>query len=330
VIAMPYTVVTGCGGFIGSHFAFHLLQKGIKVIGIDRYATMASKPMKTRRLNRLLEFTTNFVFIEGDVTNEMFLERLFYSYGADISFVAHLAASTNKQDFFEQEQCNIHAFAVLLKVLKPHKLINILYASSSVVYGNIPTMAENQPLPYPISFYSLTKVVNEEMAEHFSAANHQMVTCVRLFPVYGPFCDSSVLLFKFFDQVMNGKDINLYHGGTLLRTYAYVDDILPLLELLLYNPISINGKYHNTVNIGATEYICLNKLIKIVEGLCERNAAVKYTDSCYAEQLRVVPELSKLSEVYKTTPVFRSIHEGLKLYWEWHQSLLPAVSNDAE
>ena len=112
-------------------------------------------------------------------------------------------------------ESNIVGFFNILEVSRKFKIKHLLFASSSSVYGtqNIFPLKEDNNTDKPDSFYAATKKSNEVMAYSYSNIYNLKVTALRFFTVYGPFGRPDMALFKFIQNILKNKKIDLYNKG---------------------------------------------------------------------------------------------------------------------
>jgi len=165
------TLVTGSAGFIGFHVAKELLERGEKVVGLDSVNDYYSQELKWDR-NSILEEYQEFDFYRLDISDLEGLEKIFED--NDIERICHLAAQAGVRYSVENphayERSNLQAFTNILEMARHNDIDNLVYASSSSVYGG------NEDIPYavgddvnePVSYYAATKVANEVMAHSYN------------------------------------------------------------------------------------------------------------------------------------------------------------------
>ena len=129
---------------------------------------------------------------------------------------------------------NIVGFLNLLEECKKNNISNLIYASSSSVYGgntNSP-FSERDAVNHPISMYAVTKS-NELMAHAYSHLYGLPSIGLRFFTVYGPWGRPDMALFLFTKNILEGKPIKVFNNGNMVRDFTYVDDIVESLLRLL-------------------------------------------------------------------------------------------------
>ncbi|WP_421864799.1 NAD-dependent epimerase [Motiliproteus sp.] len=222
-------LVTGAAGFIGSHVSRVLLDRGDQVVGLDNLNDYYDVSLKQARLDRLLGDEA-FTFVKMDVADQNGMERLF----ADEQFdrVVHLAAQAGVRYSLENPRSyidsNIVGFLNILEGCRHHQVENLVYASSSSVYGANESMpfSEHDNIDHPLSLYAASKKSNELMAHTYSHLFGLPTTGLRFFTVYGPWGRPDMALFLFTKAILAGEPINVFNYGKHRRDFTYVDDIV--------------------------------------------------------------------------------------------------------
>ncbi|GGC88532.1 NAD-dependent epimerase [Thalassobacillus devorans] len=221
-------LVTGAAGFIGSHVSKLLLSKGQTVIGIDNLNDYYSVKLKKDRLKFLN--SSNFKFEQIDRVDRDAIAKLFKKYKPSI--VIDLAAQAGVRYSLENPYAyinsNIVGFINILEACRKHQVEHLIYASSSSVYGankKMPFSVEDS-VDHPVSLYAATKKANELMAHTYSHLYGLPTTGLRFFTVYGPWGRPDMALFRFTRAILEGKPIEVYNNGNMLRDFTYIDDIV--------------------------------------------------------------------------------------------------------
>ena len=221
-------LVTGVAGFIGMHTAKRLLERGDEVVGIDNLSPYYSVQLKKDRLAELKQ--PKFRFSELDIADAASLEKLFAREKPEL--VLHLAAQAGVRYSLENPaayvQTNLVGFANLLECCRRHPPKNLVYASSSSVYGankDLP-WSETQNVDQPVSLYAATKKSNELIAHVYSHLYGLNATGLRYFTVYGPWGRPDMSPMLFAHAIVQGKPIPVFNHGDMQRDFTYVDDIV--------------------------------------------------------------------------------------------------------
>ncbi|MCB1908076.1 MAG: NAD-dependent epimerase [Rhodocyclaceae bacterium] len=222
-------LVTGAAGFIGMHTAEVLLARGDEVVGIDNLNDYYDPTLKQARLARLAP-NRNFRFVRLDVADRPGMEALF----ADEKFerVIHLAAQAGVRYSLENPHAyvdsNLVGFMNILEGCRHNRVMHLVYASSSSVYGGNTRMpfSEHHSVDHPISMYAATKKANELMAHTYSHLYGLPTTGLRFFTVYGPWGRPDMALFLFTKAILEGRPIDVFNHGRMRRDFTYIDDIV--------------------------------------------------------------------------------------------------------
>ena len=226
---MEKILVTGAAGFIGFHLSKRLCDNGYTVVGIDDLNDYYDVNLKKARLELLSEYDTfSFEKIGLSETDEM--QSLFKMH--QFTYVVHLAAQAGVRYSIANPKIyiksNIDGFLNVLEGCRHSEVKHLVYASSSSVYGANTTMpfAVENNVDHPISLYAATKKSNELMAHTYSHLYSLPTTGIRFFTVYGPWGRPDMALFQFTKAIIEGKPIDVYNEGKMLRDFTYVDDIV--------------------------------------------------------------------------------------------------------
>ncbi len=246
-------IITGSVGFIGYHLAKRLLKDKVKFVGLDNINDYYDISLKNSRKNHLdkiaQENNTNFNFIKASLEDQETLKSVFDKY--KIKKVINLAAQAGVRYSLENPSSyinsNIVGFLNLLEACRGNNVENLIYASSSSVYGgntNTP-FSEMQSVDHPISLYAASKKSNEVMAHSYSHLYGIPATGLRFFTVYGPWGRPDMALFLFTKNMLEGKKIKVFNNGNMIRDFTYIDDIVESLIRLLQKPAEPSDKFNS-------------------------------------------------------------------------------------
>jgi len=279
-------LVTGCAGFIGYHLCKKLINKNFYVVGIDDlndYYDINLKLKRLNELNRIANLKDNqFIFVKEKLENKKSINELFKRYNLEV--VINLAAqagvtySIHNPDSYISS--NIVGFLNILEACRDYSIQNLIYASSSSVYGGnqkIP-FSESDSTNHPISLYAATKRANELMAHTYSHLFNIPSTGLRFFTVYGPWGRPDMAPMLFANAIFRNKPITIYNSGNMQRDFTYIDDVVEAINKLILKPASSNLKFdrsnpdnssswapHRVFNIGNSQPVNLLDFISILE-----------------------------------------------------------------
>lgn len=224
-----HVLVTGAAGFIGSSVAARLLARGDTVVGLDNLNDYYDVRLKQARLDQLLPHS-GFSFVSLDVADRAGIADLFSVQRFDR--VVHLAAQAGVRYSLENPHAyvdsNLVGFVNILEGCRYGGVEHLVYASSSSVYGANGTLpfSVHDNVDHPLSLYAATKKANELMAHTYSSLFNLPTTGLRFFTVYGPWGRPDMALFKFTQNILAGKPIDVFNFGQHRRDFTYIDDIV--------------------------------------------------------------------------------------------------------
>lgn len=247
-------LITGAAGFIGFSLTRKLLNLGYQVVGLDNLNNYYDVRLKLDRLKELgvdasaladgqsvsSSSHTGFRFYKVDLTDFDALQSLFVSEG--ISHVCNLAAQAGVRYSLENPRAytesNVAGFMNILECARHFKIKNLVYASTSSVYGlntKYP-LSEKDSTEHPLTLYAATKKANEMMAHSYSHLFGIPTTGLRFFTVYGPWGRPDMALFLFTKAILNDQPIRVFNYGEMVRDFTYIDDIVQGIILCLDHP----------------------------------------------------------------------------------------------
>lgn len=327
-------LVTGSAGFIGMHVAQILLARGDTVVGIDNLNDYYDPRLKHDRLARLTP-KPGFRFVKLDVADRAGIEKLF----ADEQFerVVHLAAQAgvryslvNPQAYIDS---NIVGFTNILEGCRHHKVQHLTYASSSSVYGGNTAMpfSEHHNIDHPVSLYAATKKANELMAHTYSHLFGLPTTGLRFFTVYGPWGRPDMALFLFTKAILEGRPIDVFNHGRMVRDFTFVDDIAEGVVRVLDRPATADAAFdpaapdparsnapYRVFNIGNNTPVKLMEFIEAIEAALGRTAQKNFMplqDGDVPATFADVSELTAWTGFKPGTPV----RDGVGRFVQWYR-----------
>ena len=311
-------LITGAAGFIGYHLAKKLLIKNIKVIGIDNINDYYDVKLKNNRIKELKK-NNKFFFYKLDLCNYKKLNNLVKK--NKIKYIIHLAAQAGVRFSIEKPniyfKSNLEGFFNILEVSRHNKIKHLIFASTSSVYGdskNFPSTESNNT-DRPLSFYAATKKSNEVMAHSYSYIYNLPCTGVRFFTVYGPFGRPDMALFKFTQNIIYNKSIELYNKGNHFRDFTYIDDIVDGIFSLIKKQSNKSIPYE-IFNIGNGSPKKLIEYLKNIEKNLNKKTKIKKLPLQKGDIIKTHSSINKL----KKHTGYRSktnIEEGISKFVEW-------------
>ena len=332
-------LVTGAAGFIGMHVSQLLLARGDRVLGLDNLNDYYDPQLKRDRLARLTA-QPGFEFVQMDVADREGIAALFADQGFDR--VVHLAAQAGVRYSLQNPNAyidsNIVGFMNILEGCRHHAVGHLVYASSSSVYGGNQRLpfAEQHSVDHPVSLYAATKKANELMAHTYSHLFGLPTTGLRFFTVYGPWGRPDMALFLFTKAILEGRAIDVFNHGQMVRDFTYVDDIAegvlrvldrpaapdPAFDAMQPDPSHSSAPYR-VFNIGNHEPVPLLAFIEAIEAALGRQALKNFLpmqDGDVPATHADVAELKAWTDFQPAMPVT----EGVRRFVDWYRGYFKA------
>lgn len=316
---MATYLITGCAGFIGSHLCENLLNSNHKIIGIDNLDPFYDTRIKLNNLS-IIKSNDNFRFIEGDISDT----ETYESIDEEIDTVIHLAAKAGVRPSIASPKAyletNVFGTQTLLDWMVSNKINNIVFASSSSVYGNntkVP-FEESDNVDFPISPYAYTKKASELMLHTYHKLYNINTLCLRFFTVYGPRQRPDLAIHKFTRLIHNKQPIDMYGDGSTSRDYTYVDDIVSGILNSIEHLKSLDECYE-IINIGNSSPITLTGLIDVVQKVIGKQAIINELPMQPGDVTRTYASINKAKELIDYSPNTK-IEAGIQQFYDWFLS----------
>ena len=324
-------LVTGAAGFIGYNLVQSLLMDDHEIIGLDNFNSYYDVNLKRARINNINH--TQFSLLEIDLVDKKNLISLFEKNDFDV--VVNLAAQagvryslTNPEKYIES---NIIGFTNILEACRHNEIANLVYASSSSVYGmnfDVP-FDEDHSVDHPVSLYAATKRSNELMAHTYSHLFNLPTTGLRFFTVYGPWGRPDMALFLFTKAILDGEPIQVFNDGKMIRDFTYIDDIVSGIKGAILNPSKANegnitklqsstsSAPYRIFNLGNNQPVTLENFINAIEVSTGKKAIKEYLPMQPGDVQKTFANIDKAGECLGFVPS-TSIEEGVKKFVDWY------------
>ena len=303
------------------HSCMRLLARGHEIFGLDNLNAYYDPALKRARLEQLRPFA-GFSFEKLDIADERALAAVFEARRFDA--VLHLAAQAGVRYSLENPMAyvssNLAGFLNILEGCRKARVAHLCYASSSSVYGantELPFREEHR-VDHPVSLYAATKRANELMAGSYADTFGVPCTGLRFFTAYGPWGRPDMALFIFTRAILEGKPIQVFNGGDMLRDFTYIDDITDAVTILLERPHP-GAPMARLFNIGHGAPVKLMDFVRAIEGELGKKA-----------QIELAPmQQGDVRTTYASTELLRAeigyapatpIETGVARFVSWYQS----------
>ena len=261
-------LVTGCAGFIGSHVCEKLLNMNHHVYGIDNLNNYYDVNRKLENLG-ILRHYSNFQFEVSDICDTTIISKWKPEKIIHLASMAGVRYSIQNPALYEK--VNIGGFIHILEESHKNNVKQIVYASSSSVYGlnkKIP-FCESDPIETPNSPYACSKMAMELFAKTYSQLYDLNLIGLRFFTVYGPRGRPDMAPYKFLSAIKNGTTFQKYGDGSSSRDYTYIDDIVSGVIGAMENKNNVKCEVYN---LGNSSPVTLNEFIALCEKVCFKKA----------------------------------------------------------
>jgi len=270
------TLITGVAGFIGSHLARLLLERGERVVGVDNFDPMYDESIKRANLASVERAAADagdpsrFAFATADIRDLRAMTALYdeHAPGSTVHLAARAGVRPSVADPAGYVSVNVEGTASLMTAATANGRAGdaarpFVMASSSSVYGNSTAeqFAEDEVLDKPISPYAATKRSCELIAYTFHHLYGLPIACMRLFTVYGPRQRPDLAIAKFMRLVRAGEPIPVFGDGSMARDFTYVDDIV---AGLIAARDRIAGHGYRIWNVGSDRPVGLDDMVAMV------------------------------------------------------------------
>jgi UDP-glucose 4-epimerase len=305
---MQKVLITGGAGFIGSHLAEALLERGDAVQVIDNLSTGSMRNIAH------LKNQPRFSYELDTVMNRPLMLELVDE--ADVVF--HLAAAVGVRLIVEQPvrtiETNIKATELVLE-LCARKQKPVLLASTSEVYGKLdqPAFSEEGDLVLGPTCrarwcYAASKIIDEFMAKAYFKERGLPAVIVRLFNTIGPrqIGQYGMVVPRFVRQALLGEPITVFGDGTQKRAFTWVGDVVDAMTALIQHPRA----YGEVFNVGGTKEIPIYELAALVKEMTGSHSEVKFVpyaqayEAGFEDMARRLPDIAKLQRLLGFQPRF--------------------------
>ena len=328
-------LITGAAGFIGSALAKKLLIEGCKVYGIDNINNYYDQKLKKDRIKEIEKLNfSNWEFSELNIENKKFLFELFEKnkYEIVINLAAQAGVRYSIENPYSYINSNINGFINILEASRQFKVKNLIYASSSSVYGlnkKIP-FREDDSIAHPISLYAATKGSNELMAHSYSHLFGISSIGLRFFTVYGPWGRPDMAPMIFLRSILKNETINVFNYGDMNRDFTYIDDVVETIFRCCSKPATSDSSFdmlnpqnsksfapHRIFNVGNSKPINLKEFINNIEKYTGKNIKKNYLPMQQGDVQTTYADTTLIQNWINFKPS-TSLSNGIQKFINWY------------
>ena len=253
-----HDLVTGGGGFIGSHLVDRLLKEGRRVRVLDSFVVGRRANLSQHDGNPNLEI------IEADIADRRAVDAA--CKGVDRIF--HLAARADIVPSIQEPEAyfraNVDGTFSVLEAARKHEVKRLVYVASSSCYGIPSTYPTPETAPADCRYpYALTKNLGEQMVMHWAQLYNLPAVSVRFFNVYGPRARTSgtygAVFGVFLAQLLAKKPLTIVGDGEQTRDFTFVSDVVDALITAVKS-----DKVGEIYNVGSGKPVSVNELVRLL------------------------------------------------------------------
>lgn len=313
---MTKVLVTGAAGFIGSHVAEALIERGDDVVGIDNFDPFYPRATKERNLSELAH-APGFTFHEIDILDGPALRSIL----EPATVVIHLAAKAGVRPSLASPDAyartNVLGTASLIEAARDVGVSRIVFGSSSSVYGDdTPSpFREDVPATAPVSPYAATKRSGELLLESVAPHFGLRVAAVRLFTVYGPRQRPDLAIHLFTRLMAARQPITLFGDGSQARDYTYSSDIvagiLAAADWTEHAPVGME-----IFNLGGARAVPLKDMVDVLAREMGTEPIITWAPMQPGDVRNTAADLTKSERVLGYQPAV-TFEEGIRRFVAW-------------
>jgi len=304
-------LVTGVAGFIGSHLAESLLDKGATVVGVDCFTDYYARAIKEGNLEGL-RGRERFRFVEAAIDRADLPALL-----DGVTHVFHLAAQAGVRkswgkDFRTYTSLNVEATQLLLETCVGRPLERFVHASSSSVYGDRAAIPMREDaLPQPVSPYGVTKMAAEQLGYLYHVNYRVPAVAMRYFTVYGPRQRPDMAFNRFIRAALKNEPITLYGDGGQTRDFTFVADAVA--ATIAAGERGVPGTAYN---IGGGSRVSMNDVVQIIERIAGHPLKITREDAQKGDMRDTYADTSLARRDLGFAPTV-TLEEGIQAEYRW-------------
>ena len=305
---MSKILVTGGAGFIGQNLVSKLSESHDVVIFDNGF-----RGSFTKSDNKKIKF------VNGDITKISDWEKI----PSEIDSVFHLGAINGTKFFYEIPEkvldVNIKGMQNLLEFSRKRDIDNILFTSSSEVYGypKIFPTPETEELSIPDVYnprfsYSSSKIIGEVLCINFTQKYNLKHTIVRYHNIYGPNMGHEHVMPQFIKKLIKNEEFSVEGDGTETRSFCFIDDAIDATLL-----VNSDDSFKNRIfNVGNDVETSISDLLELLSKISGKAIKPKFKPKDHAGTKRRVPEISKARSLGYNPKI--TLENGLRITCDWY------------
>lgn len=309
-------LVTGGAGFIGSNLVKELLKNKHRVFAIDNFNNYYDSNYKRMNIQDIQD--NNFEIFNADINQQVNLRDIVKDYHFDK--IIHLAALVGVRNSLIDPnsyiKTNIEGTANILELAKEFEIKDIIFASSSSVYGNDSSLParEEDPCTKQLNPYAMSK----RSAEILCYVYHQLyglnITVLRFFTVYGSCGRPDMSPYIFTESLLTNKPINVNGDGSATRDFTYIKDIVNGILLSINTPFP-----YEIINLGSSNPISVVEFIKVLEKITGKMGNIQFGNKIEGESQNTYADITKAKKLLGFN-ISTSLEDGMAEFIYWYKN----------
>jgi UDP-glucose 4-epimerase len=308
---MPSYLVTGGAGFIGSHLADALLQRGESVRVVDSFITGNRKNLEA--------LSGHVELVEGDLADPGVAREAV----AGVDYVLHQAAipsvPRSVADPLTSHRANVDATLQLLLAARDGGVKRVVYAGSSSAYGDAPALPKREDMPTaPLSPYALQKLIGEQYMQMFTELYGLETVTIRYFNVFGPRQDPSSpysgVIALFATALLAGNPVTIVGDGEQTRDFTYISNVVDGVLRAVTAPDAAG----EVINVATGRQISINQLAQTLGVVTGTTLPPVHAEARAGDVRDSLADISKARQLLGYEPEV-DLEEGLRRTVDWYR-----------
>ena len=307
---MDRVLVTGAAGFLGSHTAEMLAAKGYDVLGVDSFVTGTEANIPSRIAFETLDL--NDLAATKAMTSKFRPSHIFHAAATPYDGLSVFSPGFVTQNNY------LNTVNLISAAVDTGSLRRFVFCSSMARYGAQGKLPFSEEMaPKPTTPYGIAKLSAELALEQLSTLHGFEYSVLIPHNVYGPrqIYDDPFrnVVAIFMNRLLQDKELIVYGDGEQKRCFTYIDDVLPIIEKMIFSDEARSQK----VNVGPNdEFISLNALAERIEALAGHTGTRTYLESRPGEVRLANCSHHKASKLFGYHPQV-DLDDGLRRMWAW-------------
>jgi UDP-glucose 4-epimerase len=304
-------IITGGAGFIGSHIVEELANQQHEVVILDNFFSGKMENIKPFLKKK------NVSLMKGSITDLPLLKKILK--GADGIFHEGAIASVPRSiaNPLATNEANVTGTLNVLIAMRDCGVRKVLFASSSSVYGNTPTLPKHEDMtPNPLSPYAVSKLIGEHYLKVFSEIYGVKTLSLRYFNVFGPRQDPkseyAAVIPRFITKILSHESPTIYGDGGQTRDFTYVKDVVQA------NIRAMESDAEGVYNVAYCKRIDLKELASLIMEISGITVPLVYEPPRTGDVRDSLADIRRAQEAFGYAPDY-TVKTGLKETIAWYQ-----------